>query len=65
MDDPVYDYFSRNIKAVSKEELLTALENALKSAGYWREACLLGISAVQLKGGAGACSFSSRKGQTA
>ena len=29
MNDPVYDYFSRNIETVSKEELLTALENAL------------------------------------
>ena len=63
--DPVYQYFSENLVAVSKEELLEALEAALKSADYWRQACLLGISATQLKVGAGTGSFSSRKGQTA
>ena len=47
MDDPIYAYFSQNIETVSKEELLAALENALGSAHYWREACLLGFSAVQ------------------
>jgi len=40
--DPVYSYFSENLATVSKEELLIALENALRSANCWREACLGG-----------------------
>ena len=42
--DPVYSYFSENVETVSKEELLKALENALRSADHWREACMLGFS---------------------
>lgn len=38
--DPVYSYFRENLGKVTKEELLEALENALRSAEYWREACL-------------------------
>jgi hypothetical protein len=38
--DPVLNYFSENLATVSKDELLKALENALRSADYWREACL-------------------------
>lgn len=38
--DPIYTYFFQNIDMVSKEELLEALENALRSAACWREACL-------------------------
>jgi hypothetical protein len=40
--DPVLTYFSENLATVSKEELLSALKNALRSADYWREACLGG-----------------------
>lgn len=40
MDDPIYTFFRENLATVSKEELLKALENALRSADYWREACL-------------------------
>jgi hypothetical protein len=47
MDDTIYRYFSENIETVSKEQLLAALKNALESAQCWREACLLGLSAVQ------------------
>jgi hypothetical protein len=65
MNDPVYDYFSRNIETVSKEELLTALENALKCAEYWREACLLGLSAVRIKSGTGTDCLSGKKEYTA
>jgi len=39
--DPILSYFSENLAEVSKEQILEALENALKSAGFWREACLL------------------------
>ncbi len=56
MMEPIYTYFSENLAAISKEELLRALESALKSADYWREACLLGLSTVQeraLIGGTG------------
>lgn len=48
MNDPVLTYFAENLSTVSKEELLQALENALGSASYWRDACLLGS---QLKTG--------------
>ncbi len=41
--DPIYTYFSQNIESISKEQLLEALGNALKSADFGREACLLGI----------------------
>ncbi len=41
--DPVFTFFSKNLATVSKEQLLEALENALRSADYWREACL-GVS---------------------
>lgn len=44
--DSVYEYFSQNIERVSKEEILTALGNALLSANYWRDACLLGYPSV-------------------
>jgi hypothetical protein len=40
MPDPVLTYFSENLAAISKEELLQALKNAVRSADYWREACL-------------------------
>ena len=50
MDDPTYTYFYENIETVSKEELLKALEAALRSADYWREACLLGFFNVQAHG---------------
>jgi len=40
MDDPVLTYFSENLATVSKDELLQALKNAVRSADYWREACL-------------------------
>ena len=39
---PFYSYFSENLATVSKEEILEALRNALRSADYWREACLGG-----------------------
>ena len=42
--DTVLTYFSENLATVSKEELLSALENALRSANCWREACLLGAN---------------------
>jgi hypothetical protein len=67
MDDPIYAYFSQNIDAISKEELLQALRAALQSANYWRKACLLGLSNVQehgLKGDAGAGRLSGNRGQT-
>lgn len=47
MDDPVLTYFAENLSTVSKEELLQALENALGSASYWRDACLLGCLSNQ------------------
>jgi len=47
MDDPVYAYFNQNIATISKEQLLEALRNALESSHFWREACLLGFTAVQ------------------
>ena len=47
MEDPIFTYFSENLAAVSKEEILTALGNALKSANYWRDACLQGGLSVQ------------------
>ncbi|MGO9482470.1 MAG: hypothetical protein ACLP05_11910 [Candidatus Kryptoniota bacterium] len=46
--DPVLNYFSENLAVISKEELLKALENALKSADYWREACLGGSNLKEL-----------------
>jgi len=53
MDDPVLAYFSQNLATVSKEELLQALKNALESANYWRDACLLVRPCLQspIKGG--------------
>ena len=48
MDDPVFVYFSQNIEAVSKEELLEALRGALESSYYWREACLLGFPQLRV-----------------
>jgi hypothetical protein len=57
MDDPTYRYFQQNIETVTKEELLKALEAALQSANYWREACPLGISAVQLQSGPAPAAF--------
>jgi hypothetical protein len=47
MMDTVLAYFSENIDKISKEEILQALRNALLSAAYWREACLLGFLTVQ------------------
>ena len=47
MDDPIYTFFSENLAMVSKEEILKALGNALRSADYWREACLLGYPSLQ------------------
>jgi len=47
MDDTVLTYFSENLATVSKDELLQALQNALGSAGYWRNACLLGCFSGQ------------------
>ena len=46
--DTVLTYFSENLATVSKEELLSALENALRSANCWREACLGGSNPKQL-----------------
>jgi hypothetical protein len=40
--DPIFTFFSENIETVTKEQLLEALKNALRSADYWREACLGG-----------------------
>ena len=48
--DPVDQYFSQNIATVSKEEILTALKDALRSANYWREACLLRFPLVRGEG---------------
>jgi len=48
MDDPIYDYFNRNIEAVSKEQLLEALRSALESARCWRAACLQGFHTVRV-----------------
>jgi len=61
--DPIYTYFRQNIETVSKEELLEALWSALESAHHWREACLLGFSAVQV--GRANIDLSSKEGQTA
>ena len=47
MDDPIYTYFRENLEAVTKEELLEALRNALQSAECWRESCLLGSGSFQ------------------
>ena len=44
MNDPIYTYYRENIDAVSKEQLLEALKNALQSAECWRGACLNGLS---------------------
>lgn len=38
--DPICSYFRENLGKVTKEQLLEALENALRSAEYWRRACL-------------------------
>ena len=68
MDNPVLRYFAENLDKVSKEEILTALGDALLSANYWREACLLGLSNVQeqgAKGCAGVGLFAGNKEQTA
>jgi len=43
MDNQILVYFRHNIQTVSKEEILKALENALKSAECWREAYLHGF----------------------
>ncbi len=50
MMDTVLAYFSENLTTVSKEAILIALENALLSAIYWREACLLWLSTAQAHG---------------
>lgn len=42
MMDSICTYFRQNIESVTKEEILEALENALRSADCWRQACLLG-----------------------
>ncbi|MGA3117219.1 MAG: hypothetical protein ABSF90_22600 [Syntrophobacteraceae bacterium] len=47
MMDPIFTFFSENIEIVTKEQLLEALKNALRSADCWRDACLLGYSSVQ------------------
>lgn len=44
MDNPIYTYYRENLEAVSKEQLLEALKNALQSAECWRGACLNGLS---------------------
>ncbi|MGC8490134.1 MAG: hypothetical protein ACP5SH_00190 [Syntrophobacteraceae bacterium] len=41
MEEHILAYFSENLATVSKEELLQALKDALKSSHCWREACLL------------------------
>ena len=46
MDDPIYSYFHENLATVSNEELLKALGNALLSADYWRQACLVGFTST-------------------
>ena len=53
MDDPIYTFFSGNLAMVSKEEILKALENALRSADYWRQACLAGLSFTQTRSDGG------------
>ena len=40
--DPIFTFFSENIEIVTKKEILEALRNALRSADYWRAACLGG-----------------------
>ena len=47
MDDPIYSYFHENLGSVTKEELLQALTDALQSANYWREACLVGFTSTR------------------
>jgi hypothetical protein len=47
MDDSVLVYFRQNIEVISKEEILLALENALRSADCWRDACLFGLYTSQ------------------
>lgn len=47
MDDPVYAFYSQNIETASKDQLLEALQSALQSAHFWREACLIGLTAFQ------------------
>lgn len=64
MDNTIYRYFSENIEAVTKEQILKALENALRSADCWREACLLGFPAAQPQGNAVTDHLSSKEGQT-
>lgn len=66
MMDTVLAYFSENIDKISKEEILQALRNALLSAAYWREACLLGLSNIQehgRKSGAVRGRLSGKRGQ--
>ena len=43
----ISDFFRDNLAEVSKEELLGALEDALQSANYWRDACLLGCLSIR------------------
>jgi hypothetical protein len=64
-EDPICRYFCENIENVSKKEILEALRSALESSHFWREACLLGLPAVRLKGGAGADCLSGKKEHTA
>ncbi len=51
MDDPIYSYFSENLVAISKGDLLQAQENALRSANYWRNVCLLRCFSTQTRSG--------------
>jgi len=64
-DDLTYRYFCENIEAVSKMQLLEALQSALQSAHCWREACLLGFPAAQPQSSAVTDRLSSKEGQTA
>jgi hypothetical protein len=47
MDDSILSYFHENLESVTKEELLQALTDALQSANYWRDACLIGRPSLQ------------------